>query len=455
MRQEKDGYKLLPVAGLAALLAGCASTGRYSATPPPRSLGAEYAAVEATSEAVRRVLVPDVLKLTDALSLALRGNAELAAFSYEVRAAEARVLQAGVLPNPELELGVDEYDRDGAGFDSAETAVTLGQLFELGGKRHWRKRMAEAEGELAGWDYEAKRLDVFAETARRFTAAVAAQERLDLARAAVGLAEKTSQAVAERVNAGKEPPLQASKSEAELEMARLDAQTAESALQVARRNLATMWGAEQAAFVEVQGKLDHVSRSIPALESLRSRLTDNPDLARWEAELRLRRATLSSEKAARIPDLEGSVGYVQFEEEGTDALAFGIGMPLPLFDRNQGNIAAATHGLAKADAERSATEVALAADLAAAHAALSISHERVAALRGKVVPAMEQAYQAAHEGYQQGKFGFLDMLDAQRGLFEAQGALVDALGDYQDALIEIQRLTGTRLEELMNEKVEE
>jgi len=250
VRRIRNGFKLLPVTGLAALMTGCASTGRYSATPPPRSLGTEYAAVEATG-AARKAVVPDVLKLTDALALALRGNPGLAAFSYGVRAAEARVLQAGVLPNPELGLGVDEYERDGAGFDSAETAVTLGQLFELGGKRHWRKRMAEAEGELAGWDYEAKRLDVFAETARRFTAAVAAQERLDLARAAVGLAKKTSQAVAERVNAGKEPPLQASKSEAELEMARLDAQAAESALQVARRKLAAMWGAEQPEFSEL------------------------------------------------------------------------------------------------------------------------------------------------------------------------------------------------------------
>lgn len=455
MGQEMSFYKILPVTGLAALLAGCASTGRYSATPPPRSLGAEYAAVEATNEAAQEVLVPDVVKLTDAWALALRANPELAAFSRNVRAAEAQVLQAGVLPNPELEVELEEYDRAGEGFDSAELAVGIGQLFELGGKRRWRMRMAEAEGELAGWDYESKRLDVFAETAQRFTAVIAAQERVELAASAVELAEKTSRAVTERVKAGKEPPLQASKSEAELEMARMDAQEAGSALVVARKGLAAMWGAEQAAFTSVEGSLNAVLEAVPSLESLRPFLARNPDLARWETELRLREAALAGEKAARIPDLEGSVSYLQFEEDGTDALAFGVGMPLPLFDRNKGNIAAAGHELAKADVERTAMEVALATELAETHATLVSAHQRVETLQKKVVPAMDQAFAAAHEGYRQGKFGFLNMLDAQRGLFEAKGTLLDALSAYHSALTSLQRITGTGIAELMNETKED
>ncbi len=454
MGQDACFCRILPFAGVVALLTGCVATGRDTAMPSSRSLGAGHAALETTAGTGRTVSVPAVLRLTDALALALRHSPALAAFSSEVRAAEARVLQAGYLRNPEIELAVDAFDRDGQGFDSAETAVTLGQVFELGGKRRWRMRVAEAEGELAGWDYESKRLDVFSETARRFTEVIAAQERLDLARSSVGLAEKTSHAVGERVKAGKEPPFQASKSEAELEMARLDAQEAENALGVARRNLAVLWGAERATFEDVRGNLDQTLRAIPSLNDLRPRLAKNPELARWEAELRLRRATLSSEKAARIPDLEGSVGYLRFEEDGSEAFAVGIGMPLPLFDRNQGNIAAATHGLAKAEAERAAVEVGLAAELAEAHATLVVSHQRVAALRDKVIPSMEQAYQAAHEGYEQGKFGFLDMLDAQRGLFDAKRARVEALSDYQSAWIDIQRLTATDVEELKNLKTE-
>ena len=164
--------------------------------------------------------------------------------------------------------------------------------------------------------------------------------------------------------------------------------------------------------------------------------------------MRLREAALSAAKAGRVPDLEAFVGLQRYEEDGSDALAFGMGMPLPLFDRNQGEIEAAGHALAQATAERESAEIALTTSLAAAHALLTAAHNRVQALRSRVVPSMEEAFGAAREGYQQGKFGFLDMLDAQRGLFEARGALLDALTDYHGAVGEIERITGIRMEEL-------
>jgi cobalt-zinc-cadmium efflux system outer membrane protein len=361
-------------------------------------------------------------------------------------------LQARKLPNPELEVEVEEFDRGGESFDSAETSIALGQLIELGGKRRWRMRMAEAEGELAGWDYESKRLAVFAETTKRFTAILAAQRRLELAESAVELAEKTAHAVGERVKGGKEPPLQESKASAELELARLDSLEAESALSVKRKMLAAMWGNAAPHFQRAEGDLNGVLATVPSMEVLRTRLSENPELARWDAEMRRLDAELSSEKAERVPDLEARLGVQRFEEDGSDALAFGIGVPLPLFDRNQGNITAAQHELAKAKAQRKAAQTTLATELAEAHADLTSAHRRAMTLRSKVVPAMDEAFNAAHVGYTQGKFGFLDMLDAQRGLFEAKGELVNALADYHVALAEMQELTGTAIEELMETK---
>ncbi|HAS82861.1 MAG TPA: TolC family protein, partial [Verrucomicrobia bacterium] len=131
------------------------------------------------------------------------------------------------------------------------------------------------------------RLDVFAETAQRFTAVLAAQGRFDLARSGVELAEQVHQAVSQRVAAGKEPPLQVSKSEAELELARLDATAAENAMAIARQKLAAMWGAQQPDFAIVSGTLSEVMQTVPSLDALQPYLAENPDLARWETELRL------------------------------------------------------------------------------------------------------------------------------------------------------------------------
>ena len=448
--------------GMGAVLALAGCTGpRGTGMPLPRPLGREIQSFHASSDDAEESASADALEhqdtitLSQALAMALMKNPELMAFSHGARAAEARTLQARLLPNPEIEVEVDSFDHNGEGFDSAESSVVLGQLIELGGKRRWRTRVAEAEGELAGWDYESKRLDVFTETAQRFIEVIAAQRRLELAKSAVALSEQTSQAVGERVKAGKEPPLQAAKAVAELEMARLDALETENSLAVSRKKLAAMWGAEQPHFQNVAGDFDSVLDALPSLEMLRLRLSSNPDWARGDAELKLRQAALASERAARMPDLEAAIGLQRFEEDGSDALAFGIGLPLPLFDRNQGNIAAARHELAKTQAERRAAETELAAELANAHGTLRSSHGRALTLRSKVVPAVEDAFDAAHKGYGQGKFGFLDVLDAQRGLFAARGDLLDALSDYHAALTDIQRITGTSIEELLKDKPEE
>ncbi|NQT92536.1 MAG: TolC family protein, partial [Lentisphaerae bacterium] len=276
-----------------------------------------------------------------------------------------------------------------------------------------------------------------------------------LARSAAALAEQTSKAVGERVKAGKEPPVQGTKALAEVEMARLDALEAESSLRLSRKTLASSWGAEQPHFEKAIGDFEHIIDALPSAEILRLRLSSNPDLARGDAELNLRKAAVASEKAARVPDLGASIGVQRFWEDGTYSLSGGIGVPLPLFDRNQGNIAAAKHELAKAEAMRRASESALAAELADVHARLTFAHRRTRTLRSKVVPAMEEAFSATQNGYEQGKFGFLDVLDAQRGMFAARGELLDALSDYHAALADIQRITGTSIEELLRIKSEE
>jgi len=437
---------------VAVIVTGCASTVRQTALPAPRPLGAQYVSVggqtsDAGNPASSLAEPTGPLNLAQALALALMRNPELEAFSHDMRAAEALALQARLFTNPELEFGVGEYDRGGRGSKSADTDIMLGQLFELGGKRRRRVRVAEASGDLAGWDYESTRLDVFAETTRRFVRGMASQRRVALFEEVMKLAEKTARAVEERVKAGKEPPLQAAKANAALEMARLDGFTARSALDAARANLAAMWGAEEVRFDTLEGDFDAVSDRIPSLDVLLPRLAESPELSRWEAEIRLREAILASERAARVPDVKGVAGLQRFEEDKTDAIAFGVEFPLPLFDRNQGNVAAAKHELEKAHAVRRAARTSLKAELIRAHAEFASAHQRTVTLRSKVIPAVEQAYKAAHEGYRQGKFGFLDMLDAQRGLFEARASMVDALVDYHAARVAIERLTATDIKQ--------
>jgi cobalt-zinc-cadmium efflux system outer membrane protein len=433
---SKQTPLVLLTASALVLAVGCA-------TAPPSPRGPAVAAPEPTIPApVASALVPTnaPLELAQAFAMVLVENPTLTAFSYDVRAAEARLLQARARPNPRLGIGLKEFNRDSTGLDSSEFEIALEQQFELGGKRRWRTRMAAAQGELAGWDYAARRLDLLADTTTRFVAVAVAQRRVELVAHAVALAEDTHRAVGERVKAGKEPALQAAKSASELELVRMAALDAADTLRVARQRLATLWGAPAPTYPSVTGQLDLAVDAPPPLERLRSNLPQNPHLARGEAELRLRGAAVASAKAARLPDLTAGLALSRYQEDDTDALSFGVGIPLPLFDRNRGNIEAAKQERSRATATQAATRLMLQSELATTHTAWSAAHRRVKTLREKVIPNLEAAFEGAQEGYRQGKFSFLDMLDSQRLLFEARGTLLAALSDYHTHRAEARRL---------------
>lgn len=426
----------------------------------PRPLGQEIHAFHASSDDAK---TPDpvgafkhqeTMTLNQALVLALMHNPELEAFSYHVRASEARMLQARLLQNPYLAAQVESLGRDSGGTDLTESYIALGQVIELGGKRKKRMRVAAASGELAGWDYESKRLDVFTLTAQRFIGVLASQRNLELAKSYVLLLEQSSHAVSERVEAGKETSVQATKARAALEMARLDVMEAESNLSAARKVLAASWGADQPLFTTASGDFESIHETLPSENRLRQQLPFNPDIAREGAELELREAVLASKKASGVPDVTAMVGLQHFNEDDSEALMFGIGVPLPLFNRNQGNIAASSFELEKVRAERKAIVTELMAELSRAYAHLTSAQRKTLTLQGKVIPAMEGAFEITLEGYNEGKYGFLDVLDAQRSLFATQGELIDSTSEYFIALSEIERITGTSVGELLENKTE-
>lgn len=387
-----------------------------------------------------------VVSLREALALALVKNPHLAAFSWEIRAREARTLQAGLLPNPELNVVVEDVAGSGAfrGARQAQTTIQLSQLIELGGKRAARSQATSLTRDLAGWDYEVRRIETLTQVSQAFTEALAAQQRLLLAEDVVGLAEDVARTVAERVEAGKVSPIEATKANIALSSVQIERERARLALEAARKRLATTWGSTTPHFDRVEGDLDAVA-PLPRLERLVERLARNPVLARWAVEMAQRQALVQVERANAIPDITVSGAYRRLNETDDNALVFGLSIPLPLFNRNQGAILEARHRLAKAEAERRAAEVRAAAALADAYKALATSHAEAVGIKASVLPGAQSAFEGINEGYRLGKFGYLDVLDAQRTLFDARARYLQAVADYHRAVAEVERLVGEPL----------
>jgi len=386
---------LLVVAVLSAGLGGCVSQVGTVPLPERRPLGFEFATyeAEATSAPRRPALAgapaesaahnpTGVLTLRQSLALALQHSPDLAAFSWEVRIREAQVLQAGQFPNPEFDLELENFGGSGEsrGFDRAETTVQLGQLIELAGKRLKRRRVAALERDLAGWDYEIRRLEVFTEVVQAFVNVNVGQERLSLADELLLLAEESLASVAKQVKAGGTSPVEETRAEVAASTARVERRRAVAELAVVRSRLVATWGSIHAIFDRVEGDL-YTLQTPPPFEVLVARVTQNPDLARWIQEVELREAVVTLEEAQKIPDVTAGGGIRHFSESNDAALVFGVSVPLPLFDRNQGAREASRRAVIKARHERRAAEVRVGAAVDVAYRELRASFEEVVALR--------------------------------------------------------------------------
>ena len=436
-------------------VSGCAGPGSGPIEPPSRSLGARHRAFEAAarppaiegSAAIETREVEGELSLRRALTLALLRNPELAAFSWESRAREADALQAGLLPNPTLSIEAENLAGSGpfSGYDNAETTVMLGQLVQLGGKRAKRQRVAELERDLADWDYEVKRLDVFTSVTRRFIDVLEAQYRLRLARELRDLAEESLEAVSNRVRMGAASSVERTRAAVNASSAAVALRRAEAGLAASRADLAALWGSRNASFDRAVGDLEAIYEP-PELPAIRDRLANNPDVARWASERAHRRAFVKLQDAERIPDITLAGGLRRLETSDDSALVLGLTIPLPLFDRNQGARDAARFRESKAGSMEEAAVVRAARSLEIAYQGLRASHDAVLALREEVLPQAERAYVGVRDGYLRGLFRYVDVLDAQRTLFELRAQELSALGQFHRAAADVERLTGTPLD---------
>jgi len=392
------------------------------------------------------------LTLREALSLALLQNPEIKAFAFEVRAREAAVLQAGLLPNPHLGVVVENFGNNALkDFDSTTITLQLSQLIELGGKRAARTEATQLARDLAGWDYERERIKVLTETQRAYVEVLSAQGRTALSKQVVALAEEVAAAAAKRVTAGKVSPVEETKARVATTSVRIELTRAERELEAARKRLAATWGSTTPRFKRALGVLEAVL-PIPSLEQLMERLRQNPELARWATELAERQAVIALEETRAIPDLTASFGVRRFEEPGDDALVVGISLPLPVFNRNQGAILEAQRRLTTAEEERRTAEVRVATVLSSAYQTLAGAHAEIAALKAQVLPGAQSAFEGASIGYRLGKFGLLDVLDAQRTLFGAKAQYLRALTDYHQSVAQVEGLIGERIDAVQIQK---
>lgn len=388
--------------------------------------------------------VSGTLRLEAAIDKALHGSPALAAARASLSAAQGTERQAGLLPNPELGFDMENIAGSGPyqGVDSAEYTYSLSQRLELGGKRGSRRGVAGAERAATSQGLQAARLDVIRDVSIAYGDVLAAEALLKLAEARESLAKDVLTDVTRRVNAARDPLVYKSQADVTLATAVLERQKTQRELQLAKRKLAAFWG--EAALAEPLDPSVLLAAGKPdALDAYQARLGDNPDLQRFGAVHAAREAALRLEKAQSIPDPTVSIGVRDFRESRDQAMMVGVSLPIPLFDRNQGNIARAGADVLQAEQEARKARLEAEQALNEAWQDWETAHAEAITLHERVIPSAEEALRLSREGYGRGRFSVIDVINAQRTLAEAQQQRVEAARRQLNAKATVHRLTAT------------
>ncbi|MFK4046398.1 Cobalt-zinc-cadmium resistance protein czcC (plasmid) [Roseomonas mucosa] len=361
----------------------------------------------------------------------------------------ADALQARLRPNPEINGNFENFGGFGGrqetrGFRTIESTVGLIQRIELGGKRGARIAFAARSGEVAELDFAGVRLEVAREVVTALATAEAARRLVGVERERARLAGETLRAARARVEAGRDPLLQAERAEVVRATAGIAAERAGREVEIALAELAVLVGVPRVELAPRQPWFEQIGSSPgrPTPADPLARLGTSPELSRLDTAIAQQRANLSLQRANAVPDVTVSGGVRRYGEAGETAFVAGASIPLPIYDRNQGGIARAQAELTRAEAEAERGRNLLVATLVAAEQRLALAWRSVDTLRRTALPSAEQAARFATAGYAEGRFSFLEVLDAQRALSDTRAQLVEAIQAFHALRAQVQRLRG-------------
>jgi outer membrane protein, heavy metal efflux system len=358
----------------------------------------------------------------------------------QVQAAEGLARQSRAFPNPLLTVESENFGSSPPfnRFESAETTVSLSELVEVGGKR--RSRIAASSAELAAIQasYVQVRADFAHDLALAYATAEATSTRATLAAEELTRAEEDLRAARALVDAGRESDLRAIQAQALTAAARADVESSRADAEEALIRIATLVGVSEPYSALGPSLLVIAPRlKIPAPDPTRT--APAVLLAEAEREAAARRVELERKRA--IVDLTVSLGTRRLAADDADAFVAGISIPLPLFDRNRGAVAARNAELAAAEARLTAAKLEADANWRAAVARARSAENRLQA-SDELASAASEAYRLARLGYDAGRTPLLELLTTRRALTDAQTRALDARLARIEAEATLARLAG-------------
>jgi cobalt-zinc-cadmium efflux system outer membrane protein len=378
---------------------------------------------------------------------ALRSNPELRSFEAAVASAKGGVRTARAHANPELSVapGIRRTTEGGGEEESFHGNFELSQLFEFPGKRALKIAIAEKNVALQQLALEGFRFALAAKVRRAFYELLAAQKVTALRRNQVESAKTFVESSHKRAEGGYASDFETIKSQAELIAAERDLFDAQGKVAAARVALNTLLGRAPDFSFSVTGSIESASnQSIFRSQFLSLALARNPSLRALGVQAEAAGLTLRSTRLGRRPDfvIAPQAEYTKDEQ----IYGLGVTIPLPFWDRKEGEIESATAEQRRILAEVEKTRLEIAGAVTRASQELQLARQQLALYTPAFLDQLKALVAQAEKSYAQSASSLLIYLDAKRTYFDTLANYYDALGNVAEQRAELESAIGVPLD---------
>ena len=381
------------------------------------------------------------ITLEELQQMALQNNPTFKQSAANIQAAEGRRRQSGSYPNPTV--GYQGEQIRGGSFHGGEQGFFLQQDIVLGGKLGLNRKIFDQELKQAETEAEEQKMHVVTNVRMSYTQALAAQQTLELRQNLSKLANDAVETSRQLANVGQADAPDVLESEVEAQQAELAVSMAEQNQHRVWKALAAVVGNPRLPLMKLEGKLEDTP-PVNADELVEKIVNESPAVRIAELGVKRAEAALARAKRETIPNLQLRGGMQQNGELLNNGRAVGlqgfaeVGVSIPIFDRNQGNIAAA-----KADAERAEREVervklVLRVRAASVVQSYAFSQTAIDRYKNQMIPRARKAYEMYTKKYQQMAAAFPQVLIGQRTLMQLEVSYTTALENFVTSSLSLQ-----------------
>ena len=381
---------------------------------------------------------PQRLTLAEAEALWQEHNRELQLARSAISGAEADVLTAGQLPNPQVSLNITQispWSGYGAGpwkDKKMDNVLRLDQLLERGGKRDLRIKGADARLDASRYDLDDTRRQQLLALQQSYFDLRLAQEKRRLAGELAANYDKSLDTGRIRLKAGDISQVELSRLQIDKSRADNEVRQTQAELEQAQVTLAYLIGRERDAAQLV------AADNWPPLGDHQLKRGDpeqRPDVAAARLRVAAAEAARDLAKAQKTRDVTLGIQYEHnLQNEPTNSYGFGVSIPLFIFHEYEGDIARAEADLTTARLLYDRTLAQAVGGSDQASSALRSAEERLMRLETGLLADAERVAKAAELAYSRGAMNLMDLLDARRTLRQIQIETATARADYAKAL---------------------